>query len=176
MPRPGNLWFIRLDDTPLGMIDLAFTPQGLCSLEIKNSGDDFPVLIPGLIHGATEQPPPPRIRDMVNDALEEFYRFFAGLVTTFADIPLDLQGTPFQLQVWGELRQIPWGATVSYQELARRLGKPKAARAVGQACGRNPIPLIIPCHRVVAGDGSLGGYSGGLARKRWLLEHERVVI
>ena len=74
--------------------------------------------------------------------------------------------------MWQELRRIPWGQTISYGELARRAGNPKAYRAVGQANAVNPIPLIVPCHRVIAADGSLGGYSSGLDRKRWLLEHE----
>ena len=95
--------------------------------------------------------------------------YFAGKPVNFEALPLDPQGSPFHLRVWQELRRVPSGATVSYQELARRLGNPKAARAVGQACGANPIPLIVPCHRVIAADGSLGGYSSGLPRKRWFL-------
>ena len=81
-------------------------------------------------------------------------------------------GTPFQRRVWDELRRIPFGETISYAELARRVGQPGAARAVGSANGRNPIGLIIPCHRVIAADGGLGGYGAGLDRKRWLLRHE----
>jgi methylated-DNA-[protein]-cysteine S-methyltransferase len=107
--------------------------------------------------------------DQVAQALEDF---FAGKPVAANDLPLDLQGTPFQLRVWQELQKILRGETVSYQELAQRVGRPKAARAVGQACGANPIPLLIPCHRVIASDGSLGGYSSGLERKRWLLKHE----
>ncbi len=98
--------------------------------------------------------------------------YFTGVPTDFAALTLDPQGTPFQLRVWQELRRIPWGQTISYGELARRVGNPKASRAVGQANAVNPIPLIIPCHRVIAADGSLGGYSSGLDRKRWLLRHE----
>jgi len=105
---------------------------------------------------------------------EELASYFNGSPTTFASLPLDPQGTPFQLRVWQELRQIPWGRTISYKELAARVGNPRACRAVGQANGANPIPLIIPCHRVIAADGSLGGYSSGLERKRWLLRHEGV--
>jgi methylated-DNA-[protein]-cysteine S-methyltransferase len=100
--------------------------------------------------------------------------YFNGSRTDFAALTLDPQGTPFQLRVWQELRRIPWGQAISYGELARRVGNPKAARAVGQANAVNPIPLIIPCHRVIAADGSLGGYSSGLERKRWLLHHEGV--
>jgi methylated-DNA-[protein]-cysteine S-methyltransferase len=103
----------------------------------------------------------------------ELARYFAGSAD-FHTLTLDLHGTPFQLRVWQELRRIPWGATISYRELARRVGRPQAFRAVGQANGANPIPIIIPCHRVIAANGSLGGYSSGLERKRWLLKHEGV--
>lgn len=90
---------------------------------------------------------------------------------------MDLSGgTPFQRKVWGALRQIPYGQTRSYAWVAQRIGKPKAARAVGAACGANPIPVIIPCHRVVASDGSLGGYTAGLAWKKKLLRLEGVAV
>lgn len=108
-------------------------------------------------------------------AARELDAYFAGKLRKFT-VPLDLQGTPFQLQVWSTLRKIPFGKVVSYGEEARMLGKPKAARAVGSANGRNPIPIIVPCHRVVAGDGSLGGYSAGLPMKRKLLALEGVSV
>ena len=98
----------------------------------------------------------------------------AGARTTF-DLPLAPRGTPFQQRVWAELRRIPHGATISYGELARRVGEPRASRAVGAANGRNPIAIVVPCHRVVGADGSLTGYAGGLDRKRWLLHHEAAV-
>ena len=111
----------------------------------------------------------------VTRAARELDEYFAGKRRKFT-VPLDLQGTPFQLQVWSTLRKIPFGKAVSYGEEARMLGKPKAARAVGSANGRNPIPIIVPCHRVVAGDGSLGGYSAGLPMKRKLLALEGVSV
>jgi len=83
-----------------------------------------------------------------------------------------MRGTPFQLQVWAALEHIPFGETISYGELARRVGAPGAARAVGLANGRNPVPIVVPCHRVIGADGTLTGYGGGLDRKRWLLAHE----
>ena len=89
------------------------------------------------------------------------------------DIPLAPRGTPFQQRVWQLLVQIPYGRTTSYGALARELGSPEASRAVGLANGRNPIAIVIPCHRVVGSDGSLTGYGGGLDRKRWLLDLER---
>jgi methylated-DNA-[protein]-cysteine S-methyltransferase len=97
--------------------------------------------------------------------------YFSGERTAF-DVPLDLVGTPFQRLVWRALRDIPYGATISYVELARRVGQPTASRAVGLANGRNPVSVIVPCHRVIGANGSLTGYGGGLARKRYLLDLE----
>jgi methylated-DNA-[protein]-cysteine S-methyltransferase len=98
--------------------------------------------------------------------------YFGGELQSF-DLPLAMNGTPFQQTVWSALRNIPYGATISYGELARRIGKPKASRAVGLANGSNPLSIVVPCHRVIGADGSLTGYGGGLERKRWLLRHER---
>lgn len=100
--------------------------------------------------------------------------YFAGDHAVLDTIPADPGGTPFQARVWAELRTIPVGTTVSYSELARRVDAPHAVRAVGAANGRNPVPLVIPCHRVIGADGRLTGYGGGLDRKRWLLVHEGV--
>jgi methylated-DNA-[protein]-cysteine S-methyltransferase len=97
--------------------------------------------------------------------------YFAGARRTF-DLPLELDGTPFQRAVWAQLRAIPYGSTVSYSELAMAIGRPDRVRAVGGAVGRTPVPIIVPCHRVVGADGSLTGYGGGLDRKRALLELE----
>jgi methylated-DNA-[protein]-cysteine S-methyltransferase len=104
---------------------------------------------------------------------EQLDAYFAGELDAF-DLDLEPRGTPFQQRVWAELTKIPYGGTISYSELARRLGDPKLVRAVGLANGRNPISIVIPCHRVIGADGSLVGYGGGLERKRWLLEHEAV--
>jgi methylated-DNA-[protein]-cysteine S-methyltransferase len=97
--------------------------------------------------------------------------YFAGELTTFT-VDLAPHGTPFQQRVWSELRRIPYGETMSYRELAQRIGDPRAVRAVAGANARNPIAIIVPCHRVIGADGSLTGFGGGLERKRWLLEHE----
>lgn len=102
---------------------------------------------------------------------EQMIEYFAGQRTEF-DVPLRMAGTPFQQQVWKELAKIPFGVTISYAELARRIGRPKAVRAVGAANGRNPISIIVPCHRVIGSGGSLVGYGGGLENKRWLLDFE----
>jgi methylated-DNA-[protein]-cysteine S-methyltransferase len=100
--------------------------------------------------------------------------YFDGLRTRF-DLPLVLAGTPFQRRVWAALREIPYGETITYGQLADRIGQPSAARAVGLANGKNPIGVIVPCHRVVGSTGNLTGYGGGLATKRYLLDFERGV-
>jgi methylated-DNA-[protein]-cysteine S-methyltransferase len=102
---------------------------------------------------------------------EQLSEYFAGSRRTF-ELPLRLQGTAFQQRVWRELTEIPYGDTWSYGQLAARIGKPSASRAVGLANGRNPISILVPCHRVIGADGSLTGYGGGLERKQWLLAHE----
>ncbi len=103
--------------------------------------------------------------------LEEY---FAGARRTF-DLPLAPVGSPFQLRVWEALREIPYGRTVSYSDVARKIADLESVRAVGAANGRNPLPIVVPCHRVIGADGSLVGFGGGLPRKRWLLAHEGAV-
>jgi len=119
---------------------------------------------------AAEAPGHPLLRR----AAAQLEEYFAGKRQEF-DLPLAAAGTPFQRAVWKELGTIGFGATCSYAELARSLGKPSATRAVGAANGQNPIAIVVPCHRVVGADGALTGYSGGLLAKRWLLDHERDV-
>ena len=108
----------------------------------------------------------------LTEAARQFDEYFAGERVSF-DLPLDPVGTPFQLAVWEVLRTIPFGETISYGEQARRLGDRRKARAVGAANGRNPLAIIVPCHRVIGADGSLVGFASGLDAKRWLLAHER---
>jgi methylated-DNA-[protein]-cysteine S-methyltransferase len=98
--------------------------------------------------------------------------YFSGDLAAIDSLPVESRGTPFQLTVWAALRQIPCGTTISYAELARRIGRPSAVRAVGLANGANPTGVVVPCHRVIGSDGSLTGYGGGIDRKRWLLAHE----
>jgi methylated-DNA-[protein]-cysteine S-methyltransferase len=107
-----------------------------------------------------------------SDVRRQLGEYFAGVRTKFT-LPLALEGTPFQKSVWSVLLEIPYGATISYAELAKRVGTPRAARAVGGANARNPISIVVPCHRVVGADGALTGYAGGEERKRWLLDFER---
>jgi methylated-DNA-[protein]-cysteine S-methyltransferase len=108
------------------------------------------------------------------EASRQLTEYFDGERTEF-DLPLAMEGTPFQRRVWAALLEIPYGQTVSYGQLADRIGQPSASRAVGLANGRNPIGIIVPCHRVVGADGSLTGYGGGIDRKRYLLAHEQRV-
>ncbi len=103
-------------------------------------------------------------------------RYFKGDIAVLSELPVAATGTPFQSNVWQALRKIRGGTTVSYGELARRIGKPRAVRAVGLANGQNPISIVVPCHRVIGSDGSLTGYGGGLPRKQWLLSHEGVSL
>lgn len=147
--------FIRYVDTPLGKLLLAASEKGL-----TRSTYDF-------------QPQPQRSSPMLEQAAQQVQEWFAGARPDF-DLPLDLGGTEFQRAVWQQLRAIPRGQYRTYGEIAQALGKPGGARAVGGACGANPLLLIIPCHRVLAKDGRLGGFSSGLDLKRQLLKLEGI--
>jgi methylated-DNA-[protein]-cysteine S-methyltransferase len=155
--------------TPLRFDDLP-TPIGLLVLAADGAG---------LRHVLFEQDRwGPRERgDWVRDpaalatARAQLAAWFAGELREF-DLTLAPTGTAFQQQVWAALREIPYGAIASYGDIARRLGAPTATRAVGAANGRNPLPIIVPCHRVIGASGALTGFGGGIARKQWLLAHE----
>jgi len=109
------------------------------------------------------------------EAVEQLEAYFQGDLLEF-DLPLAAQGTPFQSQVWQVLLAIPFGQTRTYAQIARQIGRPKAFRAVGAANGQNPLPIVVPCHRVIGSDGSLTGFGGGLDLKKALLEHEAGVL
>ncbi|RJR32896.1 MAG: methylated-DNA--[protein]-cysteine S-methyltransferase [Deltaproteobacteria bacterium] len=153
-----------LTDTPVGPLGLHFTSKGLAALTFNDQDA-----------AAANASPPPEIAAWVEIIKRGVDGYFHGRTLDLSSLPLDLRGTSFQLRVWRELRKIPWGQTISYKELAARAGSPKGFRAVGQANGANPIPLIIPCHRVINANGALGGFSSGLHRKKWLLEHEGAI-
>ena len=150
----------RRIDSPVGPLMLAAGDDGLRHIEFRENrhpadrsdwhGGDSPVL---------------------QAAEAQLREYFAGERRAF-DLPLAPRGTPFQLQVWHELARIPFGATISYAQLAQRIGKPSAMRAVGAANGRNPLPIVLPCHRVIGADGSLTGFGGGLPTKQFLLQLE----
>lgn len=111
----------------------------------------------------------------LSDLADAIRRYFRGELDAINGLSVRINGTPFQREVWRALREIPCGTTVSYAQLAERINRPRAIRAVGLANGSNPIPVVVPCHRVIGSDGSLTGYGGGIERKRWLLEHEKRV-
>jgi len=115
---------------------------------------------------------PERAPAAIRDPIEAYFR---GDVTAIDGVTVEANGTPFQQQVWMALRHIPAGTTMSYGELAARIGRQGASRAVGLANGSNPVGIVVPCHRVIGSNGALTGYGGGIDRKRWLLEHERGV-
>ena len=112
------------------------------------------------------------VTPVVQQCIAELAQYFGGLRTTFS-VPLDTRGTPFQVTVWQALQHIPFGQTVCYRDIAAAAGRPRAAHAAGGAVGKNPVAIIVPCHRVIGADGSLTGYAGGLERQKWLLEHEQ---
>ena len=118
-------------------------------------------------------PSPPAPAGVLAEAADQLAAYFAGRLRRF-DLPLAPEGTPFQREVWDLLREIPYGVTWTYGQAAGRLGRPKSSRAVGAANGANPIPIVLPCHRVIGADGGLTGYGGGVDRKRALLELEGV--
>jgi len=129
------------------------------------------VYMQGQRHGAGRTKDWKRDDAALEQARAQLRAYFAGELRDF-ELPLAAEGTPFQQRVWRALCDIPYGETISYGELARRIGQPAASRAVGLANGRNPISIVVPCHRVIGANGSLTGYGGGLERKRWLLAHE----
>jgi methylated-DNA-[protein]-cysteine S-methyltransferase len=143
-------------DTPIGQIVLEGDGDVLIGLRLPNA----------VGAGRRDEESP-----ILKEAATQLEEYFAAERTGF-DLRMELDGTPFQREVWAELTRIPYGETISYGELARRLGQPAAVRAVGLANGRNPIAIVVPCHRVIGADGSLTGYGGGLERKAWLLDHE----
>lgn len=162
-PNQAREWVVYLPETPVGPLKLCFSDRGLTALEFAGEESSPP---------PEQESLPPHLQPFIDAARRELAAYFNGVPTDFGSLTLDPRGTPFQLRVWQELRRIPRGQTISYKELARRVGNPKASRAVGQANAVNPLPLMIPCHRVISANGALGGYSSGLDRKRWLLKHE----
>ena len=160
--------------TPLGELVLTASDSGLTGVYFPPSRRGGPPL-PTPLEGPDWVEDDGPASALLTRARRQLAEYFARTRTTF-DVPLDPAGSAFQRRVWDALRAIPYGTTLSYSELARRLGDPRATRAVGAANARNPIPIIVPCHRVVGASGELTGFGGGLDRKRWLLEHEGVLM
>ncbi len=149
-------------DSPVGPLDLIADADGALTH----------LLFPGERHAALRDPRLRRDPGPFAEVISQLGEYFAGERTRF-DLALAPAGTPFQQAVWAALRTIPYGETRTYTEQAVAVGRPSAVRAVGAANGRNPIAIVVPCHRVVGADGSLTGFGGGIDRKRWLLGHER---
>ena len=154
-------------DSPIGEMLLAVEGETVCALEFLDQSDRLWKLLRGRY----------RTFNTVDVRAPEVYcsrvqAYFDGSLDALDGLPVDGGGTPFQRRVWSALRAIPVGTTLSYGALAARLGIPTSIRAVGSANARNPVSIIVPCHRVIGADGALRGYAGGLKRKRWLLQHE----
>ena len=142
--------------TPVGFLRVTASEQALVRVELNADGPASPSLPDGVLA----------------EAVRQLREYFDGARTVFT-LPLAPDGTPFQQDVWTALQAIPFGETAAYRDIATSIGRPDAIRAVGAANGQNPIPIIIPCHRVIGADGSLTGFGGGLPMKKWLLAHER---
>jgi AraC family transcriptional regulator of adaptative response/methylated-DNA-[protein]-cysteine methyltransferase len=156
---------------PLGWVLVAVTERGICAIEI---GDEPTQLREQLARWF----PKARTQEAATDVGEHIRRVVATIVTPSGGVafPLDVKGTAFQHRVWTALQQIPLGKTASYSDIAQRIARPGAARAVARACAGNKLMVVIPCHRVIRSDGALGGYRGGVARKRALLQKERELV
>lgn len=141
--------------SPVGILEIIGDAKGLVSVTFKDVSEEINNEIPSVLQ----------------EAVSQLSEYFEGKRPEFS-LKLAPKGTDFQKKVWSELEEIPFGRTCSYQEIANKLGDPKVIRAAASANGKNPIAIIIPCHRVIGSDGSLTGYAGGLHRKKWLLEHE----
>jgi methylated-DNA-[protein]-cysteine S-methyltransferase len=153
-------------DSPIGRLMLTSDGTALTGLYMnlyRNKPIKQPIPADDWVQNATQGPLP--------EVSRQLKEYFAGTRREF-ELPLKMRGTEFQQRVWQELTKIPFGTTWSYGQLAKRLGNPNGSRAVGLANGRNPIAVIVPCHRVIGADGSLTGFGGGLDRKEWLLSHE----
>ncbi len=144
--------------TPIGLTEIQGDIYGISKIQVLDEETEVSIKIPVEL----------------NDAVKQLQEYFEGNRNQFS-LKLNPKGTDFQRKVWQELQQIPFGKTCSYLELSKKLGDVKAIRAVASANGKNPLWIVIPCHRVIGTDGSLTGYAGGLWRKKWLLEHENPI-
>jgi methylated-DNA-[protein]-cysteine S-methyltransferase len=161
--------YIERIDSPLGTLVLLSTPAAIRGIEFEGPGSAE--RLAKLCGGEVPVAPPRSTR-----YAQRLQEYLEGQLHALDDLPVETHGTPFEERVWEAVRRIPVGRTVSYGEIAASVGAPGSARAVGRANGCNPVPLVVPCHRVVGADGTLTGYGGGLDRKLWLLRHERALL
>lgn len=164
-------WSIELISSPLGALACVVREGALVALEFEENGER---LRRYLARRAGAEPI--FVERAASEASRRIEAYFRNDLRALDDVAVDIAGTPFERCVYAELRKIPLGQVISYSELARRTGRPEAVRAVGAANAKNPISIVVPCHRVIGADGSLTGYAGGLDRKRWLLAHEGAEI
>jgi methylated-DNA-[protein]-cysteine S-methyltransferase len=144
---------------PLGWVEIQASQDALISVRLKKNMTEIPVQ-------------PNDVAAILTECIRQLEEYFSGRLTCF-DLPVSQPGTAFQKRVWSALQTIPFGETISYANIAQKINMPKSTRAVGAACGKNKVWIIVPCHRVIGANGSLTGYAGGLDCKRWLLDHER---
>jgi methylated-DNA-[protein]-cysteine S-methyltransferase len=172
MVETSQLFVDRLK-TPIGELIIVADGDGaLRAVDWQDHEDRLGRLLRRFYGASTDRIERARDPHGLTRALEAY---FAGELAAIDALPVAAPGTPFQRAVWRALRSIPCGTTLAYGALARRIGRPRAVRAVGLANGANPIGVVVPCHRVIGSDGSLTGYGGGLSRKRWLLAHEGAI-
>jgi len=157
----------RIFEAPFGVVTVVGSDLGIRFVMFDN--DAHPKPLEKLRISDTE------IHDSVNSAITQLKEYFDGSRRDF-ELSLDLQGTEFQVAAWNALAEIPYGRTASYGQQAASIGRPKAVRAIGGANGRNPVAIVLPCHRIVGADGSLTGFGGGIAVKKWLLGHEHTML
>jgi methylated-DNA-[protein]-cysteine S-methyltransferase len=155
--------FVTYYQSPVGLLKIAGTDQYISEVSFVKDAEAVPALT-----GTTPLPP------MAIQAVEQLIEYFHGS-RRFFELPISQEGTDFQQKVWHELMNIPFGKTISYLELSRRLGDPKVIRAAAAANGKNNVVIIVPCHRVIGNNNQLVGYGGGLPRKKWLLNHENKI-
>ena len=156
---PKTQWKLQ---TTIGPLYLVATERGLAGVSFEKQK------VPMAVSLSAKTPEV----QLLKQTVQQLDEYFEGKRKAF-DVPFDIDGTPFQRSVWNQLSKIPYGKTFSYRDVAQRIRNPKAVRAVGSANGRNPLAVIVPCHRVIAADGTLGGYGGGLQRKSLLLKLEQ---
>lgn len=157
----------RIFEAPFGVVTVVGSDLGIRFVMFENDSHPKPLeklqISDSVIH------------DSVNAAITQLKEYFDGSRRDF-ELSLDLQGTEFQVAAWNALAEIPYGRTASYGQQAASIGRPKAVRAIGGANGRNPVAIVLPCHRIVGADGSLTGFGGGIAVKKWLLDHEHTML
>jgi len=157
----------RTCEAPFGVVTVIGSDLGIRFVLFSNDANPKPL---EKLHVSETE-----IHESVNDAITQLEEYFTGSRRNF-ELSLDLQGTEFQVAAWNALAEIPYGRTASYGQQAASIGRPKAVRAIGGANGRNPVAIVLPCHRIVGADGSLTGFGGGIEVKKWLLDHEQSIL